>query len=221
MILQSLMKYYESLAKDGKVTTPGWCQAKVSYMIDLNEDGTVKQLIDLKQEKEAGKKKIWVPINLIVPEMLSRSSGISANFLCDNAKYFLGIDNDGVTERSRNCFQAAKAYHLSILGNANGSMAKAICAFFKTWNLEEDHPALKEHLEGLKEGGNIIFEMKLSYTQDDGEIRELWQSAQDQKQIGSIETCLVTGEKAEIARIHRTIKGGSWCTVQWSIPGIL
>ena len=42
MILQALCKYYEQLEKEGKLPTPGWCQAKVSYAIELNQDGDVK-----------------------------------------------------------------------------------------------------------------------------------------------------------------------------------
>ena len=40
MILQALVKEYESLAEQGKVSQPGWCQAKVSYEINyLLEEG--------------------------------------------------------------------------------------------------------------------------------------------------------------------------------------
>ena len=58
--------------------------------------------------------------------MVTRSSGVSANFLCDNAKYFLGIDIDGTSERTMECFQAAKNRHLSILKETDGVMAEAI-----------------------------------------------------------------------------------------------
>ena len=45
MILQALVQHYENLAKDGKVPKPGWCHAKISYEIDLNENGTIKAII--------------------------------------------------------------------------------------------------------------------------------------------------------------------------------
>lgn len=35
MILQSLVKLYETLADQGKVSRPGWCNAKVSYAVVL------------------------------------------------------------------------------------------------------------------------------------------------------------------------------------------
>ena len=136
MILQALVQHYENLAGQDKVSKPGWCHAKVSYLIDLKEDGTIKEIIPLKREEERGKKKVWISETLCVPEMVTRSSGVSANFLCDNAKYFLGIDADGTGQRVIECFQAAKARHLSILKDSESMMAKAICRYFEHWNPE-------------------------------------------------------------------------------------
>ena len=92
MILQALALYYERLAEQGKVSRPGWCSAKVSYGIQLSYDGEIKGITWLKQETQRGKKMVEVPTSMKVPEMLTRSSGVAANFLCDNSKYLLGID---------------------------------------------------------------------------------------------------------------------------------
>ena len=134
MILQALVQYYESLAKLNKVSKPGWCEAKVSHAIELNEDGTIKGILYRKIEEERGKKTVWLPSRLQVPEMVSRSSGVSANFLCDNAKYLLGIDEDGVNSRTLECFEKTREKHLEILKESRGTMAKAIYQYFKTWN---------------------------------------------------------------------------------------
>lgn len=48
MILQALAKYYENLAEEGKVPKPGWCSAKVSYQINLSEEGDVKGIIGIR-----------------------------------------------------------------------------------------------------------------------------------------------------------------------------
>lgn len=104
MILQNLAEYYENLVLQEKVSKSGWCQAKVSHAIELNEDGTIKAIISKRKEEERGKKKIWVPVLLNVPEMVTRSSGVSSNFLCDNAKYFLGIDGDGIQKQNDRMF---------------------------------------------------------------------------------------------------------------------
>ena len=61
MILEALVKHYENLAEQEKVTRPGWCQAKVSYGMNLTKDGKVKEILFLKHEEERGKKKVLLP----------------------------------------------------------------------------------------------------------------------------------------------------------------
>ena len=212
MILQALAKHYENLAAEGKVSKEGWCEAKVSYAIELMPDGNVKGFISLKTEEERGKKKVWVPTTRMVPQMVTRSSGVSSNFLCDNSKYMLGFDKDGSSKRVLECFQAAKEKHLELLEQAEGEMAASIKAFFEMWNPEEEEEKLKESeiWEALTDGGNLIFYMNGCEAQEDEEIKELWNEKQnscDGEEGGKTGICLVTGKKAEISRIHRTIKG--------------
>ena len=209
MILQALVQYYENLLEKGKISKAGWCQSKVSHAIELNEDGTIKGILSLKKEEERGKKTVIVSPMLSVPEMVTKSSGISSNFLCDNAKYMLGIDEGGTKTRIMECFQAAREKHLSILGEGKGTMAKAVCAYFRNWNPEtaKDNPIIIEHWEELNEGGNIIFSMRDLYAQDDREIKSLWEEQQSQETDELEGICLVTGQKTKIARIHRGIKG--------------
>ena len=115
MILQALVKYYEDLEKQGKISKRGWCTGKVSYGIQLSYDGKVQAVLSLKREQQTGKKTILSPQPLTVPEMVTRSSGVSANFLCDNSKYILGIDKDGTNKRMLECFQSAKEKHLQVV----------------------------------------------------------------------------------------------------------
>lgn len=95
MILQSLVKYYETLLKEGKAAPWGWCRAKVSFALNIGIDGELRGIFSLKQEEKRGKKKILVPSLRQVPQMAVRAFGVSANFLCDNSKYMLGIDAQG------------------------------------------------------------------------------------------------------------------------------
>jgi hypothetical protein len=55
MILQNLAEYYENLVLQEKVSKSGWCQAKVSHAIELNEDGTIKAIISKRKEEEREK----------------------------------------------------------------------------------------------------------------------------------------------------------------------
>ena len=209
MILQALAKEYESLAEQGKVSQPGWCQAKVSYEINLYADGRIKQIICLKQEKEVGKKKVFIPKTMKVPQMVTRSSGVAANFLCDNSKYLLGIDAEGTSGWIMDRFLAAKEKHLSVLEGTDGIMAQAVRGFFKNWNPEnaQECPELKEQWEGITDGGNLVFGMNEFYAQDDPEIQKKWNASQSETEEETSGICLVTGNYGPISRIHRFIKG--------------
>ena len=209
MILQALVKYYENLEKQGKLPRQGWCQAKVSYGINLSIDGNIKNIIWLKDQVQAGKKQIWISKTMTVPTMLTRSSGVAANFLCDNSKYLLGIDKNGTGKRITECFEAAKEKHIKLLENTSGEMSRAICAFFHKWNPEEakENTAVLENWEEITDGGNLIFCMNEKYAQDDDEIERLWDASSNQSETDMDGICLVTGKKTEISRIHRNIKG--------------
>ena len=91
MILQSIVNYYEALARKGKITEPGWSPKRVSYAIILRPDGTLKELRCLKKEEERGKKKVWVPIEVTVPEPYVKARAYKSNFMCDVEAYMLCI----------------------------------------------------------------------------------------------------------------------------------
>lgn len=209
MILQALVKHYENLAEDEKVSREGWCKGKVSYGINLSKRGEVKNIISLKRLESRGKKEIEVPSSLQVPEMVTRSSGVSANFLCDNSKYMLGIDTEGTNKRVQDCFKAAKEKHLSVLKDVEGEMAQAVRLFFENWNPEkaEECQEIRANWEEITDGGNLIFCMGMDYAQDDVLIKNAWEQARSLGEAECEGICLVTGKKSEISRIHKTIKG--------------
>lgn len=68
MILQALVKYYEDLERQEKLPKQGWCQAKVSYGTNLSTDGDIKNILWLKEERQAGKKQIWISQTMKVPQ---------------------------------------------------------------------------------------------------------------------------------------------------------
>ena len=179
MILQALVRHYENLAAQEKVSREGWCQAKVSYGINLSKEGEITGIISLKQEKERGKKKVPVPALRMVPEMVTRSSGVSANFLCDNSKYLLGIDAQGTGKRISECFQAARKRHLELLEGAESDMARAVRLFFEKWEPQraEACSAVKENWEDITDGGNLIFCMGMEEAQADSAVQEAWEKA--------------------------------------------
>ena len=209
MILQALAKYYEVLAKEGKASKPGWCKEKVSYAINLSKEGEVLGILSLKTDVERGKKTVWVPVLRTVPVRATRASGVAAYFLCDNSKYLLGIDRDGINPRVLECFEAAKKKHLACLGQTQGEMARAILRYFETWNPEKakENPDILEKWEEITEGGNLIFCMGMMEAQRDAEIQKAWEAYREQEENKIHSICLITGRYSGIARIHGKIKG--------------
>ena len=209
MILQALVEYYEALERKEKITSPGWCRARVAYGLDISEQGELMGVIPLKKEQQKGKKTVWVPQDLTVPQMVSRCSGVSANFLCDHSGYMLGIDNKGKPERSRECFEYAKKKHKDILGNISSPAARAVCRFFDCWAPDRaaENPYLMPELEEIISGSNLVFMIDGEYVHEDPDIMQCWEEYSHQSGTGPEGVCLVTGRREEIARIHGTIKG--------------
>ena len=58
MILQALTQYYDALNARSEIDTPGWGRPKISYALQLRENGELAQVIPLLHEVDAGKKKV-------------------------------------------------------------------------------------------------------------------------------------------------------------------
>ena len=208
MILKELVKLYESLLREKKVPIEGWCNAKVSYAIDLSRTGEILGVTSLKEEVERGKKKVLIPKQIKVPDMVTRSSGVSANFLCDNSKYILGIDKEGTDSRVKECFEASKKKHIELLEGLEGLIPEAVCMFFRNWDPQKakECEEIKEAWDDITDGGNIIFSIEGIYAQEDPEIEKAW-NEQIKDSDGEKKVCLVTGEHCQISRLHKAIKG--------------
>lgn len=209
MILQALVQYYEALLDKGKIARPGWTSAKISWGLELSSDGQLLAVHSLQTEQARGRKMVLAPQSMSVPEQGKRSSGVAANFLCDNSSYCLGIDAKGKPARSLQCFAACRELHLQILHDVPGEAAQALRNFFDSWLPEKahEHPALAQDLTEICKGGNIVFLVEGSFVQEDPNIISAWQNYRDHSTDEMPIRCLITGEKASLARLHSNIKG--------------
>lgn len=209
MILQALTEYYRVLADRGVLEAPGWSSAKISFALCLSADGTLEQVISLQTEQPRGKKLVVAP-QLVpsLPAPVKRSSGVSANFLWDNASYLLGMDNKGKPQRSLACFSAAKELHETLLQGVDSPAAQALLAFFRTWDPTQGqhHPALQDQLESILAGGNLLFRYDGRFVHQDPAIRQAWETHYHTAGEGPQGVCLVTGEWGPIESIHPSIK---------------
>lgn len=209
MILQALVDYYESLAAQSKLAKPGWGKANISYALDISEIGELLSIRTLLNQITQGKKTIYKPQSLLVPEATKRSSGIAAQFLWDNARYMLGIDALGKEERAKQCFMATAEKAQRVLEKTHGKTANAIKAFFANWKPEtaKENVIIKQYIEELLGAGNIVFRIDGEYAHNDLEIVSAWDAYYTSQSAERKGICSVTGKEGPLARLHPNIKG--------------
>ena len=209
MILQALVQHYRDLAALGEIASPGWGLAKVSFAIYINDQGQLIRTASVKTEQVRGKKIVLSPQMMQLPAPVKRTVGIAANFLCDNSGYILGVDNKGNSQRTLDCFAACKALHQQLLSGLDSSAAKALLAFFQTWNPAHahEHPALRDDWDEIVSGANLVFRYGGAYVHEDPAICQAWQAYYDSRGDGPEMVCLVTGQKGPAEAVHPAIKG--------------
>lgn len=208
MILQSLVKYYEALERQGKITKPGWLPQSVSYAVVLDRTGSVKNVVSLKKEEQRGKKSVLAPVKIVVPEPYVRARAYKSNFMCDNAAYIFGFGDKPEDDAIK--FSLAQELHLNILKDAVSPAADAVRSFFKTWSPEKfDSLGLDDNYKkDLLTGANLVFtDEYLRYLHDDAEIRVAWEKYYFSAGDTQKGRCLVTGNTDKIAILHNKIKG--------------
>lgn len=201
MILQDLCSYYDILANEESIKDlpkENASMQKVSFALSIALTGEFKGIIDLRSIE--GKKK--VERKLLVPEQVGRSGkNAPAYFLCDNAKYVLGIgDKEGYP-----AFQSFKKIHNDFL-NEGSSVLK----FINSWDPDKgmDNYILAPYIKDLEKNSNIVFriEGESGYYHEREDVLNKWKQnlvSQEQEKM----QCLITGEYEPIARIHTPIKG--------------
>lgn len=209
MILQALTRYYEDLAAQGKIARPGWSQGKVSYALYLDDAGQLLRAASVRTEQPKGKKTVLAPQLMDLPAPAKRTVGIVPNFLWDNSSYILGVDNKGNPQRALDCFAACRALHEKLLSGVDSAAARAVLAFFRTWQPETAgaHPALREDLEGIMGGANLVFRYDGAYVHEDHAVRQAWQAHYDAAGDGPQMVCLVTGRTGAVEAVHPAVKG--------------
>lgn len=215
-MLEELVELYDELCKQGKVLPEGWGMAKVSHKIQLDKKGNFKGIISAKEKIKVknGKKEVEIAPTRKVPLPVIRTIGVKANFLCDTPTYLLSVAKDGNKERAKECFEAAQKLHHKVLDHCLAEEAKAILAFFDTWDYEhpETDPMIQEKIEELASANNLIFTVDGKDTITNPDIEKAWESYLTVSKEMAKDTvkgqCLVTGKKNQpIAILHPKIKG--------------
>ena len=214
MVLQALNQYYEILASDpeSNIAPFEYSSANVSFALNLSREGRLLNIFPLFETVQRGKKTFDVPLRLVVPEQVKRSSGISTNFLCDNAAYVLGLSGkkEDDPQYGLKRFEAFRQLHITLLRDVDSPAAQAVLAFLNSYTPQtgNQYPEIINHLEELNAGGNLVFKLdgESGYIHEDPAIREVWENYKGQTS-GTLGQCLVSGETRPISRLHASLKG--------------
>jgi CRISPR-associated protein Csd1 len=201
LILQALYKYYNILQDEGTDDLPkeGFSVQKVSFALIISSNGELKAIMDL---RDINGKKI-VQHEMLVPEQKGRAGkNAPAYFLCDNAKYVLGI-GDGDKAPSFNSF---KELHNKYLEESN-PLLKFINSFDPSKALENE--VILKYKEELEKNPNIVFKIEgeNGYLHERKELLKEWKEENSKENDEITMQCLITGRIEPIARIHTPTKG--------------
>ena len=208
MIISALAAFYDQLLKErpDEVARPGWVTCRIKFRIVIFADGSLAKIVPTGEKRGTSG---------LVPAQAERTSGVKANFLCNKAAYFFGIDANGETDRAKRCFEAACSMHHEILDGVDSLAAKAILAYFDSWNSETaaSHPKLGEVFQDVCKGGYLAFALLtedgcLHYVEEDQAVSDAWDAhVSVSVSDDSAMVCLATGKKQLAARLHPSIKG--------------
>jgi CRISPR-associated protein Csd1 len=205
MILQTLNQYYERLKDDPQTDIPlyGFGKQKIHFTLVLDKNGKLVQVRDIR-EKPKNKP---VPVSLTVPMIgKKRAVDITPNFMWDNTGYVLGLDAKGKETRTLKCFEAFKKLHHDLGDSMQDLGMITTLRFLDSWQ-PTDAPALG-HWEEMA-GANLVFQLdgELMYIHDHPAVQEAWKRYCAEQGSEVVATCLVSGKKTPIARLHPAIKG--------------
>lgn len=212
MILQALHSYYQRLAEqeDSQAAPQGFAPQGVHFALHLSEQGELLDISDLREPAAKGKK--LVARSMILPSLgKGRTVGIEPNFLWDGPGYVLGRDDKGKPERTAKCREAFRDLHEELLAGLDIPEARALLRFLAA--PPSHHPKVEE-LWGDMATANLIFRVGQTYVHELNALKAIWsermrgnEPAGDGESAGDDGICLVTGEKAPIAKLHAPIKG--------------
>ncbi len=202
MILESLAKLYDRLSDDAayELAPRGFSPQKISFCVVIRPDGTLFEIEDAREEGRAK--------SMTVPGGAKPSgSGINPCFLWDNQTYLLGRQpEDKKAGFGSDRFTAFRDRHLEVEEELGVPEFSSVCRFLEQWSPEEldSWPILNEVGTGF---GVFRVQGQLRHIHELAEVKGWWVQRCEDKELGALGQCLVSGENQPIARLHPKIKG--------------
>lgn len=217
MILQSLYNYYQYYQRKPDLPREGFEWKEIPFVIELNKSGSVIQIEDTRTSD--GKKKRAK--SYLVPQAVKKASKVASNLLWGNAEYVVGWpDEKKLTDRKR---KGKEEDYQDRLKEMQAAFVEAIKDLPKEVQADDGIRAvlkfidrsevseLKKYEGAWREIGSTNPNMTFRF-QGDTElvcqrpavVQSVTQSASKYNADG---ICLITGERAEIERLHPSITG--------------
>jgi CRISPR-associated protein Csd1 len=209
MILSALNQYYDRLNSGNQVKVPtfGFSEEKISYVLVLSEQGDLVDIVpNLTDEKKPKPKLMQVPQSFKRPGKVTKPF-----FLWDKTAYSLGIsssknkDSNTVFELCLPTFEAFRELHLSLLEHSEDKGLMALVTFLQNWQPENFGGSIltQDVLDA-----NVVFQLDgmRQYIHESAEAKKIWGSLLQSDDVKHA-TCIITGKKAPISRLHTAIKG--------------
>lgn len=205
MILQALVAYYNGLAARGEISKSGWAKAKISWAVELGDDGSVLGILPLKVESPDGKKQI--PREILLPAPVKKTSGERSNFLWENAEYLLGVQTKEDGGKTAKRFVTAKELHDNLLADVHTPVAEAIKAYFAACDPAAIASMLPDGcMDELRKGANLTFLYQNRFPGEFPELCAAWDAHYGGEKIGETFVDAVTGEVVVPEATHPSIK---------------
>lgn len=203
-MLAALVQAYERMAQDREVPPFGYSSQKISYLISLHDDGSPAQKPIRLVSLEPGQ--TFIPM-MVVPQPAKRTRDVAPSFLWDKTAYVLGVTAKASLRTDKE-HAAFVDYHENLLRDSDDEGLRALGSFLHRWR-----PADFEALgwpDEMKDQ-NVAFALESQretgiHLHDRPAARAIWNRVSTQK-TKSQATCLVTGKKTSLSRIHPAIKG--------------
>lgn len=225
MLISALCDYYDVLAKKGLLCPEGYSNVKVHYLIALNPDGTIADIIDWQvaetvKDKKGKEKEVIKPRSVVMPER-TRKSTIDSYYIEHRPIKIFGLNLDGDkftteddTGNARMSHEVFVKKNSEFIEGIDSPVVNAYRAFMNTWIPEEEceNPYLLKLVKNYDSSGYAFClagrpDLPLH---DDPEVKRRFEALNVQNSDAKdsfTAQCAITGKTMPIARVHGKISG--------------
>ena len=195
----------------------GFSDEKIGYLLVLDEQGHLKDVIANRVQAQKGKKVQYEDRRMRVPCAFGRSGKFTEKafsegknvsfFLWDKPEFLLGVMLDEKKiEKADLPFRAFKAKQTKLIGSADDRGLKAVLAFLKRWTPESFEEDSRFTADMLTSNFSFKLEGDLGIIAERENAVEIWRQYWYAQQNSIERQCLITGKVSPLAETHPMLK---------------